>query len=267
MLWMANANPAFSPLAELFEDEELRRTTAYLPIIQKLEAFFEGQPAFGQTGLSLFKTLRLPALLHPHSLEAQLEFLLQRFGGSLGRFYYRMLVGLDVIREEGRSFAAPVHFDGPGGGGGGQSEMLEIRRLLSEPEPEAFSPDLDWMPRCVLIAKNTYVWLDQLSKKYRREIRTLDQIPEEELAWLQSWGVTGLWLIGLWERSKASARIKQRMGNPEAMASAYALYDYVIAQELGVRRPWGCSGKKPPGTASAWPRIWCPTTWASTGAG
>ncbi|GIW30351.1 MAG: alpha-amylase [Meiothermus sp.] len=233
MLWMANANPAFSPLAELFEDDELERTTAYLPIIQNLETFFEGQPAFGQTGLSLFKTLRLPALLHPHSLEAQLEFLLQRFGGSLGRFYYRMLVGLDVIREEGRSFAAPVHFDGPGGGGGGQSEMLDIRRLFSEPEPEAFSPDLDWMPRCVLIAKNTYVWLDQLSKKYRREIRTLDQIPEEELALLQSWGVTGLWLIGLWERSKASARIKQRMGNPEAIASAYALHDYVIAKELG----------------------------------
>lgn len=233
LLWMANANPAFSSLSELFEDAELERTTAYLPIIQSLETFFEGQPAFGQTGLSLFKTLRLPALLHPHSLEAQLEFLLQRFGGSLGRFYYRMLVGLDVIREEGRSFAAPVHFDGPGAGGGGQSEMLDIQRLTSEPEPEAFSPDLDWMPRCVLIAKNTYVWLDQLSKKYQREIRTLDQIPEAELAQLQSWGVTGLWLIGLWERSKASARIKQLMGNLEAIASAYALYDYVIAKELG----------------------------------
>ncbi len=120
MLWMANANPAFSPLAELFEDDELERTTAYLPIIQNLETFFEGQQAFGQTGLSLFKTLRLPALLHPHSLEAQLEFLLHRFGGSLGRFYYRMLVGLDVIREEGRSFAAPVYFGGAGGGGGGR---------------------------------------------------------------------------------------------------------------------------------------------------
>lgn len=45
--------------------------------------------------------------------------------------------------------------------------------------------------------------------------------------------MTGLWLIGLWERSKASARIKQLMGNPEAIASAYALYDYVIAKELG----------------------------------
>ena len=232
MLWMANANPAFTPFIELFDDARLEHSTLYLDIIQNLETFFEGQPAHAETGLSLFKTLRLPALQHPDSLEAQLEFLLRRFGGVLGRFYYRMLIGLDVIREEERSFAVPVHFDQPAGGGG-QSEMLDIRRLVSEPEPEAFSPDLDWMPRCVLIAKNAFVWLDQLSKKYAREIRTLDQIPEEELDILQSWGVTGLWLIGLWERSKASQRIKQMMGNPDAVASAYSLYDYVIARDLG----------------------------------
>ena len=37
------------------------------------------------------------------------------------------------------------------------------------------------MPRLVLIAKSTYVWLDQLSRRYGREIRTLDAIPDEEL--------------------------------------------------------------------------------------
>jgi predicted flap endonuclease-1-like 5' DNA nuclease/glycosidase len=231
MLWMANANPAFAPFAELFDDSNLERTTLYLPIIQNLEAFFEGEPAFAETGLSLFKTLRLPAILHPDSLEAQLEFMLRRFASSLGHYYYRMLISLDVVREEGRSFAVPIHFDQPGRVG--ESELLDLRRLVLEPEPEAFSPDLDWMPRCVLIAKNAFVWLDQLSKKHGREIKTLDQIPEEELDLLQSWGVTGLWLIGLWERSKASKQIKQRMGNPEAVASAYSLYDYVIAQDLG----------------------------------
>lgn len=232
MLWMANANPAFSPFSELFDDGNLERTTLYLPIIQSLETFFEGQPAFAETGLSLFKTLRLPALEHPDSLEAQLQFLLRRFAGSLGRFYYRMLTSLDVIREQGRSFAVPIHFDQPGARIT-EHAMLDARQLALELEPEAFSPDLDWMPRCVLIAKNAFVWLDQLSKKYRREITTLDQIPEEELDLLQSWGVTGLWLIGLWERSKASKRIKQMMGNPDAVASAYSLYDYVIAQDLG----------------------------------
>ena len=89
------------------------------------------------------------------------------------------------------------------------------------------------MPKVVLIAKSALVWLDQLSKKYGRSMNTLDQIPDEEIDILVSRGFTGLWLIGLWERSKASKRIKQIMGNPEAEASAYALHDYEIAYELG----------------------------------
>ncbi|MCL6525951.1 MAG: alpha-amylase [Thermaceae bacterium] len=236
MLWMANANPAFAPFLELFDDAQLEQSTAYLPAIQALEHFFEGEPAFSGTGLSLFKTLRLPALQFPDSLEAQLEFLLTRLGGSLGRFIYRLLVGRDVLREEGRWFErAPTHLEAPGGFGGGDlsPEMFSPRAQRLEHEPEAFSPDLDWMPQLVLIAKNAFVWLDQLSKQYGREIQTLDQIPDAELDNLASWGVTGLWLIGLWERSRASKQIKQRMGNPDAVASAYSLYDYVIARDLG----------------------------------
>ena len=61
----------------------------------------------------------------------------------------------------------------------------------------------------------------------------LDQVPDEELDRLARWGFTALWLIGLWERSPASQRIKQISGNPEAIASAYSLYDYVIADDLG----------------------------------
>ncbi len=89
------------------------------------------------------------------------------------------------------------------------------------------------MPRVVLIAKNSYVWLDQLSKKYLRDIHALNQIPDEELDLMQVRGITGLWLIGLWERSAASRRIKQMMGQPEAVASAYSLMDYQIAGDLG----------------------------------
>ena len=48
-------------------------------------------------------------------------------------------------------------------------------------EPERFSSDSAWMPRLVLIAKSTHVWLDQLSRRYGRDIRTLDAIPDEEL--------------------------------------------------------------------------------------
>ena len=89
------------------------------------------------------------------------------------------------------------------------------------------------MPRLVLIAKSTYVWLDQLSRTYGRDIRTLDAIPDEELDTLARWGVTGLWLIGLWERSRRPSGSSGMRGNPEAVASAYSLDDYRIAEDLG----------------------------------
>ena len=45
--------------------------------------------------------------------------------------------------------------------------------------------------------------------------------------------MTGLWLIGLWERSRASEKIKRWRGNADAVASAYSLDDYRIADDLG----------------------------------
>jgi len=102
------------------------------------------------------------------------------------------------------------------------------RNVFGAEEAENFSADREWMPRLVLIAKNAYVWLDQLSKKYGQSITRLDQIPDEELKTLSERGFSGLWLIGLWERSRASARIKQLLGNPDAIASAYSIHSYEI---------------------------------------
>ncbi|MDP2424622.1 MAG: alpha-amylase family glycosyl hydrolase [Bacteroidales bacterium] len=107
------------------------------------------------------------------------------------------------------------------------------KSLKDYEEHERFTPDTHWMPRVVLLAKNAYVWLDQLSKKHQREIRRLDQIPDEELDQLARWNFNGLWLIGIWERSDASKRIKHIMGNIDAVSSAYSLYDYEIATDLG----------------------------------
>ena len=89
------------------------------------------------------------------------------------------------------------------------------------------------MPNTVLIAKSTYVWLHQLSKRYGHHIHRLDRIPDEELSTLAHRGFNALWLIGVWERSKASQTIKRLCGNAEAVASAYSLYDYSIAADLG----------------------------------
>ncbi len=159
-------------------------------------------------------------------MTGQLEFLRSRWGSFIGDFLFRLLGGLDLVREEEK----PVF--GVGGGQGVPAVVVEFGAQAAA-EMERFSPDRDWMPSLVLMAKNSFVWLDQLSKKYRRNITRLDQIPDEELDNLRRWGFTGLWLIGLWERSVASKTIKQLRGNPDAVASAYSLMDYSIANDLG----------------------------------
>ena len=223
MLWLANANPAFKPYRELFDDRSLTKNTAYTAMITELEAFFETQPTFGPDKQTLIKMLRTPALAAPDSLTSQLEFMRTRWGNILGKYLQQLLSSLDLIKEEEK----PVFF------GPGPAQVLEFKADEYLYEEERFSPDSDWMPRLVLLAKNAYVWLDQLSKDYGHPIRKLDQVPDAELDKLARWGFTGLWLIGLWERSSASQKIKQMCGNPDAVPSAYSLYDYVIANDLG----------------------------------
>jgi glycosidase len=77
------------------------------------------------------------------------------------------------------------------------------------------------------------VWLAQLSKKYGRHFKHVSEIPDEELATLARRGINTLWLIGIWERSRASKTIKLLCGNQDAVASAYSLFDYRIADDLG----------------------------------
>ena len=221
MLWLANQNPAFAPYQELFDDDSLTVETAYAQILTTLYDFFETQPPFGPESQNLIDLLQSPARAHPHSLTAQLEYFRERWRSLLGGYLFRLLGSLDLIKEEEKAI-----FLGPG-----PSLVYEFDQM--EFEPERFSSDLDWMPRLALIAKNAYVWLHQLSEKHQRPITHLDQVPDEELDTLARWGITGLWLIGLWERSPASRRVKQLCGNPEAVASAYSLYDYQVAGDLG----------------------------------
>ena len=224
LLALANLNPGFSPFLFLFDDQRLEERTIYPDAIEELKAHFADLPPFGPDGMSLWDMLRAPALASPDSLTGQLEYMRKHWGLLIRKFMARILTGLDVIKEEEKP-----SFFGPG-----PSEAYTYGWL--ENEYERFSPDQDWMPKTVLVAKSTLVWLYQLSQKYRREIIRLDQIPDEELDELARRGFTGLWLIGLWERSQASRTIKQWTGNPDAAASAYSLHDYDIAGELG---GWG----------------------------
>ena len=228
LIQVSNQNPAIESYRELFDDAPLKVVSSYQNALSLLDRFFARQPGFGADasggGESLFDMLTAPAKASPYSLEGQLQFILDRWGFLLGEtFVLRVLRGMDFVREEVMRHVNIGSF-------GGSAPLIEYR---GEPEYENFSPDKDWMPRVVLIAKNTYVWLEQLSRKHQRWIKTLDQIPDEELDILASRGFTGLWLIGLWERSRASQRIKQRMGQADAVASAYSLHSYDIADDLG----------------------------------
>jgi len=228
VLWAVNENPAAAPWRPLFDDRELEARSEYRELVESLREFFEGEPGAGPDETNLFDLLKAPALAAPNSLESQLRFLLNIGLGEGEALGEELLVGLDVLREEER----PI-FPGPGGGppGPGPAEVLEYDPL--EEGEERFTKDRKWMPHLVLTAKNTFVWLDQLSKTYDRRITRLDEIPEEELQRLAGWGFTGLWLIGLWQRSTASQKVKQLCGNPDAASSAYSLEDYRIADELG----------------------------------
>ncbi|MCL2721841.1 MAG: alpha-amylase family glycosyl hydrolase [Treponema sp.] len=223
LLSIANLNPAFKPFKFMFDDNVLSKTTVYPDAIEELKAHFKDLPSYGPDGMNLWDFLRSPALASPDSLLGQLEYMRKHWGLLISKFMARLLMSLDVINEETK----PVFF------GPGPSHVMTFAGL---DEYERFSPDQDWMPKTVLMAKSTLVWLFQLSQEYGRDITRLDQVPDEELDKMASRGFTGLWLIGVWERSQASKMIKQWTGNPEAAASAYSLYDYDIAGELG---GWG----------------------------
>ena len=228
LLHLAMANPALGPFEELYDDADLRQLAPYEPLVDGLDAFFETQPPFDGSHLALFEFLRAPMRASPDSLEGQLEYIIKNWVHLLPRgLLERLLLAADIMKEE-----SWLRGHGPGA-----IEVLHFdRKHLQDygySEVEAFTHDKDWMSNVVLIAKSVYVWLDQLSSKYGRSITRLDQIPDEELHRLARWGFTGLWLIGVWERSPASQKIKQQMGNPEALSSAYSIYDYAIAGDLG----------------------------------
>ena len=233
LLSVAAENRALDGFRDLLDWKELLLTSDCADVADCLERGLAAAPAVAGLGFTLPEILRLPLKAAPTSLYEQLRYMKERWGTAIpDELVPDMLAAFAVMEEEGRLFAprgepggAPVLEFGTSGGGGGTNDYY--------PEPEQFSADTHWMPNVVLLAKMVYVWLGQLSIRYGEEIHRLDQIPDLELDRLARWGVTGLWLIGLWERSPASRKIKQLCGNPEAISSAYSLYDYTIAQDLG----------------------------------
>jgi len=242
LIYLSNINQSVNDLKFLFDHTDIVKKTDYEKANEILEEFFRKQKPVQKINKPLIDLLKEPIKYNPQSLEAQLQFVKEQWAPILPEeFLLLILKSLDFIKEDARIFQI---------GFGGQVETkvptFSIEELLglgdkfsgsflplSPVEEERFTPDIDWMPKVVLLAKNTYVWLYQLSKKYNREIKRLDQIPDEELDLIASYNFNALWLIGIWQRSPASKKIKNLAGNPEALASAYSIYDYVIANDLG----------------------------------
>jgi len=263
LLWMANRNDAFKPFEELFADESLATQTAYKNVVENLPAYFATRPLVpldDSKPTTLFELLRSPAICAPKSLREQLDIIRMKWKRLLGPDIDRLLLlAGEVLHEE--DIAIWTIFNPPNNEANvaamsaakkaaekaerqrresGQQQWPSIIAHSEIPnfdesaqEHERFSADVAWMPTTVLIAKSTYVWLAQLTKRYGRSIDRLDQVPDEELDTLARRGMNSLWLIGVWERSRASKTIKQLCGNADAVASAYSLFSYDIAEDLG----------------------------------
>lgn len=211
-------DPALTPFSALFQnpDEKDDGKKAW-SLAEVLDRQLTRRGPERDTPLA---TLKKPITAAPNSVSGQLRYILTHWGSILGDWAGSLVGVLDMIEEETRP-----RFFGPGPARGPGLELLDGRAR--------FSRDDDWMPKVVLLAKNVLVWLNQLSAAYGHHIQRLDQVPDEELNLITSRGFNALWLIGLWERSPASREIKRRMGNPQAAASAYSLFGYDIAGELG----------------------------------
>ncbi len=247
LLNIANRNPANKKLKELFDEKYLSNKEIFTETIDKLITFFEDEIPIGSGKLNLFEYLMKPILSNSDSLIEQLEYILENWDIIIrNKFINKILSNKDLVKEE-----ITFEFNGIGSpqtivpkykGEYDSTEGFTLGKSLfnyaddintTYDETEQFTSDIHWMPNVILIAKNIYVWLDQLSKKYQQEIKRLDQIPDEELDELARRNINGLWMIGLWERSSASKKIKHIMGNIDAVASAYSLYDYQIAYDIG----------------------------------
>ena len=184
LLWMANINPAFTLFKELYDDQSLQRETNYKRVTSEIQPYLATRPTFGPEAKTLLDALRAPMLASPNSLGGQLDYMRNNWSEYLDQDLRQILLAIDVLKEEDIAIWMQFHppsadsrhphhppntntegFQGDEFVGFGAAlawQQAEQQQPLHE--YEAFSPDQAWMPTVVLIAKSTYVWLEQLSK-------------------------------------------------------------------------------------------------------
>ena len=103
-----------------------------------------------------------------------------------------------------------------------------------------------WPSRPILYEINTWPWLKELSRIYKRPI-TLGNVPPEQWDGLAALHADAVWLMGVWERSPESIRISGQNPDLEVdflralpdftpadnVGSAYCVRRYVVDGRLG----------------------------------
>ncbi len=240
LVWLNNQNPALEQFSDLLTDEKLTRESAYRKLIMTMRSSMQAMGAVGPDNIDLAELLTRPIKHAPTSILEQLRYIRLNWGELLEESpFWGLLAGaIDFIEDEDKY----LFFEQIAQERALRKDGHEFEKEVHVPEynspddanaPANYSVDSSWMPEVVMLAKSTYVWLDQLSKLYRRTINRLQDIPDTELDLIAERGFTALWLIGLWQRSYASQKIKQLQGNPEAKASAYALENYTVSDDIG----------------------------------
>ncbi len=240
LVWINNQNPALEQFSDLLTDEKLLSEAAYQKLIITMRSSMQAMGPVGLGDIDLAELLIKPMRHAPGSILEQLRYIRMHWGGLLEEsplwglvadainfiededkyLFFERITQERALRKDGLEFEKEGH-------------VPEYSALDDANAPANYSQDSSWMPEVVMLAKSTYVWLDQLSKLYRRPVKRLQDIPDAELDLIAERGFTALWLIGLWQRSHASQKIKQLQGNPEAKASAYALEKYEISSDIG----------------------------------
>jgi hypothetical protein len=103
-----------------------------------------------------------------------------------------------------------------------------------------------WPRHPVIYEINTWVWLGELSRKYRKSV-DLATVPEQEWDAIAAHGFDAVWFMGVWERSPAGIEIAMRnkglledfkralpdFSAEDNVGSPYCVRRYVVDDRLG----------------------------------
>ncbi len=106
----------------------------------------------------------------------------------------------------------------------------------------------EWPKHPVIYEVNTWVWLDELSRKYDRRV-TLASVPDAEWDRLPPAAADAVWFMGVWQRSPLGIAIANQNAGlvqdfcralPDFQAndnvgSPYCVRQYVVDEHLGGR--------------------------------